>query len=508
MCANESPCGRISSSLVVKHQQLEEENKCLWEEIKSKNQKLATLNEKLVQQEDLLKQRVQMKKLLSSYLDTIRTLQRNFTHLQNENKMVEYKFYASQVTIKQLQSGDHIDHQKVAHENAVLKLKVHALEKQIRRYAYLWNRNIDMGAEMMAARESIASLEQRLLECQPIAADCKQTKSMLFETQSKFKSVNFTNSVLREELDKAKSNLQEISSKHNDLKGQLGKYIDLINKLRDENTSMESFVEKSFRLEGALAELDDLNVVLKKEETMLGILFDENQNLKDGISQLFDEMNVLKDRNWKLEKYATEVEESFYAAEKNVNNLEHRLDYYRRLEVENEKLELNVHEMKDRIKYLKSERDSFVNELKTLYKKLDLNMHDVKTLRDDNHKLINENSTLLETMKRKEVELFKENDSLKSQLEKYSGEVTTLRKMQTRFVQSQDVIVSLRDEIKVLHDENIKLKEELDMIRTTNVTLKSDRDRFQQEYRLMSAKYNQLQDELSRPRYVPHDSYR
>ena len=481
----------------------------MWEEVKLKNQKLAALTEKLVQQEDLLKQRVQLKKLLSAYLDTIRTLQRNLTHLQNENKVVEYKFYASQVAIKQLQSGDNDAQQKaVAHENAALRLKVHTLEKQIRHYAYLWSKNIDLAGEMVAARETIANLEQRLLEYQPVAADCKQTKSLLCETQSKFKNVNFANSVLREELDKARANLRDIGERHSELKAQFAKYVELIGRLRDENTSMESFVEKSFRLEGTLAELDDLNVVLKKEETMLGVLFDENQNLKDGITRLYDDMNALKDRNWKLEKYAAEIEESFYAAEKNVDTLEHRLDYYRQLEIENEKLQLNVREMNDHIKFLKSERDSLASELKTLHKKLDLNTHDVRLLRDDNHKLINENSGLLDTMKRKETALGRENESLKSQLEQYSQEVAALRKTQTKFAQTQDVVVGLRDEIKALYDQNMRLKEDVDMLRSTNVALKSDCDRFQQECRQITAKYNQLRDEFSRPRYEVYDSNR
>ncbi len=490
--------------LFEKQIQLENENKKLWDVLKEKNSKLVALGDKLLVQEDLLKSQVELKKLLNEYLETIRSLQRNLVFLQKENKILEQKFYKSQMAIKQLQSGgDGADQKALVRENAALKMKLHGLERELRRNRLVWDKNLEVSGDIMAARETIMNLEQKLVEYQPIVTDYKLTKSQLLENDEKLKTASFMNAILKDELEKAKAGLKESTDKNEELRKLTTKYAEVIAKLKDENTSMERFVEKSFRLEGALAELDDLNVMLKKQETMLSVLFDENQSLKEGIGRLFDDMNVLKDRNWKLERYANDMEDSYYKVEKNANNLEHKLDYYNELQVENEKLKFHVEETGKVNKQLENENNELAERLESVQQKLDNVLYTMNVLKREKEKLASELSTLRTDFSKNNAKIMDEKEFFRRECDKqklllnnYSHLPADFKALQKKFSQAQDTIFCMKEDLRRSRGENNLLKEDLRNLDYQVETLKADRERYQTELKNAESKLQQLEYQL------------
>ncbi|XKL69585.1 hypothetical protein PGB90_007354 [Kerria lacca] len=499
--------------LLAKQIQLENENKELWNEIKEKKIQIVTLKDRLLLQENVLKNQTELKKLLNEYLETIRTLQSNINFLKNENKIVEQKFYKCQLMMKQQQhtAGDDPQHKKLCNENFALKMKLHAVEKELRHYMHLWNKNVHSSSSIITARETIMNLEQKLIECQPIVSECKLTKDRLIECEEKLKSTTFMNAVLKDELEKVKISYRELIDKNEELKKHTTKYMEMISKLKQENISMEHFIEKSFRLEGALAELDDLNVVLKKQETMLGVLFDENQSLKEGISHLFDDMNTLKDRNWKLEKYATDMEDSFYKAEKNVNSLEHKLDYYRELQIENEKLKLYNGDVKKDNKRLENTTDMLALKLDNTEKKLETTLHTLNILKDDKQKLSQEITALRNDFSINNMRLEQENEHLKREYEKqklvvgnYSHLSTDLKALQKKYIESQEQLFKVSEEARKLKEENDYLKRDINNLDHRAAALRAGRERYQKELQNVESKFRQLERQLNIPRSNPN----
>lgn len=496
MCANVK---NISDreNLFQKQIQLEDENKRLWEEIRIKNEQIVSLNDKLVLQEDLLKSQTSTQKLLNEYLQTIRCLQGDLIFIQNENKVLEQKFYDTHVKFRELFAKGNPDQNKIIRENTVLKMKIHTIEKELRRYVHLWDKNVNLSADIITARDTIVNLEQKLYECQSVTTDSKQAKNKLVEVEEKLKTSDFMNIVLKEELDKTKSNLQTMILEQSDMKTQLTKCTELVAKLRKENTSMECFIEKSFRLEGALAELDDLNVMLKKQETMLAVLFDENQSLKDGISRMFEDMNILKDRNWKLEKYATEIEDSFYMAEKNVDTLERKLDYYEAMEKENEKMKITIADMSDHIRDLENDNYSLTARLDDLEKRLQIVNETLNSFKNDNQKLTEENSALRVNLTGKNIELLEENEYLKSELNKLTIRMNDFHILQNKYDEVQKLVRSLKSKLQTANEENGALKDDVDHLRRLIDEINVERDRCKDELRRVETKYRQLEYALN-----------
>ncbi|KAK7574166.1 hypothetical protein V9T40_011357 [Parthenolecanium corni] len=492
--------------LFEKQIQLEGENKRLWDEIKEKNVRIVSLTDKLLLQENLLKSQTELKTLLHEYLETIRSLQKNIGFLQNENKILEKKFIKSQLGAKQPpNAGDSgsAAQKKLQRENFVLRMKLYSLEKEMRRCMLVWDKNVNISTDVVAARETIMSLEQKLLQCQPAVTECKQLKAQLVEAEEKFKTCSFMNVVLKDELEKTKVQARQAVDKQDELKKQTTKYGDMIAKLKEENTSMERFVEKSFRLEGALAELDDLNVVLKKQETMLGVLFDENQALKDGIGHLFDDMNALKDRNWKLERYANDMEDSFYKAEKNANTLEQRLDYYQALQVDNEKLKFHNAEMNKSTKFLENANNSLTEKLAAAEKKVQTTAHALNLLKEEKQKLIKELNTIRADYSNNNAKLARENEYWVTECEKqkallsgYARLPADFKALQKKLSESQDTVYKFKEEMRRLKDENQYLKQDLGNFEYKANALKADRDRYQLELKEAELKIKQLEYQL------------
>lgn len=492
--------------LFEKQIQLEGENKRLWDEIKEKNVRIVSLTDKLLLQENLLKSQAELKTLLHEYLETIRSLQKNIVFLQNENKILEKKFLKSQLVAKQpLHAGDSgsAAQKKLQRENFVLRMKLYSMEKEMRRCMSVWDKNVNISTDVVAARETIMSLEQKLLQCQPAVTECKQLKAQLAEAEEKSKTASFMNVVLKEELEKMKTQAQQAVDKQDELKKQASKYGDMVAKLKEENTSMERFVEKSFRLEGALAELDDLNVVLKKQETMLGVLFDENQALKEGIGHLFDDMNALKDRNWKLERYANDMEDSFYKAEKNANTLEHRLDYYQALQMDNEKLKFHNAEMGKSTKFLENANNALTEKLAVAEKKVQATVHTLNILKDEKQKLMKELNNIRVESASSHAKLVRENEYWMSECEKqkallsgYSRLPADFKALQKKLAESQDSIYKFKEEVRRLKEENQYLKQDMGNFEYKASVLRADRERFQHELKEAELKIKQLEYQL------------
>ncbi|XP_065224602.1 myosin-11-like [Planococcus citri] len=474
--------------LVEKNVELEQENRKLWLDLKQKQNQIVAQNDKIILQEDLLKSRAELKRLLSEYLATIRSLQRNVTFLQNENKILEQRFYKGQMTLRQLTTQGYIDQKEWINENVALKLKLHGIEKEFRRYKHLWDKNTNIAAEIMTAQETIMNLEQKLMECQPLASECKQAKNQLSECEQKLKSATYTSSILKDELHQAKAKAQEIANESEELKKQTTKYTELITRLKEENTSMEHFVEKSFRLEGALAELDDLNVVLKKQESMLGVLFDENQSLKEGISHLFDEINVLKDRNWKLERYANDMEHSYYKAEKNTDALEHRLSYFQTVLSENDRMKLSYEDITKRNRYLEETNNTLMTKLADVEKNLYAVSHALNMTKEENQKLIKDTTALKAELMNSNRKFILENDILKGEYEKqkalaskYSGVIADFKTIQRKFGELQEINFKSKEDMRKMVEQNSYFKDELDALNQQYETTKQDRDKLQKE---------------------------
>lgn len=494
--------------LLEKHIELEEENRKLWTELKQKQNQIVALNDKLLLQESLIKTRAELKKQLGEYLNIIKSLQKNLTFLQQENKILEQRFHKSQLTLQRLCSADGVNYKEFAIENAELKWQIYNLEKETRRNVLLWEKNADVASDIMFARDTIMNLEQKLIECQPLALECKQVKCQLSDTAEKLKTATFANSVLKDELNKTKTKSQDMLGENEELKKHTSKFAEVITRLKEENTSMEHFVEKSFRLEGALAELDDLNVVLKKQESMLGILFDENQSLKEGISHLFDDMNTLKDRNWKLERYANDMEESYYKAEKNANTLEHRLDYFQSILAENDRIQLNNEDIIKRNRFLEETNNNLRVKLAEVEKTLYTTTHALNVIRDENQKLVKENYALRVDMMENRRKFALENDILKSEWEKqkslaakYSGIVSDFKTLQRKYSESQETSFKMKEDLRKIYDENAFLKVETEGLTQKVQTLKEDRDRYQIELRNAQVAVTQAEEWIKKLEY-------
>lgn len=520
MCAKQKHLPE-REELVERHVELEQENRRLWDELKEKKSQIVALNDKIILQEELLKSKAELKRQLCEYLDAIRSLQKNVTFLQNENKILEEKFYKSQLAIKRINAGDSTDQRELLNENATLKMKMHSLEKEMRRFRNLWDKNNNITTDIMFARDTIQNLEQKLMECQPLASECKQIKIRLSDCEEKLKSATFTNSVLKDELHKIKTKTQDTFTENEHLKQQNSKFTEIITRLKEENTSMEHFVEKSFRLEGALAELDDLNVVLKKQESMLGVLFDENQSLKEGISHLFDDINLLKDRNWKLERYANDMEASYYRAEKNIDALEKRVEYFQSMLTENDRIKLVNEDVLKHNSYLENTNNVLMTKLSDMEKSFHTSSHTLNVIKEENQKLIKENASLRAELMDNNRKFVLENDMLKAECEKqktfaakYNSILADLRALQRKHAESQEISSKMKDEVRRLSDENSYLRDQMDALSQKTEALKADRERCQKDLRNAQAAVKeaeacikQLEYQLHKPRHFDPPNY-
>lgn len=488
MCAKVKELAE-KEELLEKQIQLEGENKRLWDEMKEKAARIVSLSDKLLLQEDMLRSQAELKKLLREYLQTIRSLQKNTAYLQRENKILERKLVKSQLPPGKggAAEAEAAGLAGLRRENALLRLKLYSAEKELRRQAHVWEHKVDLSSEVAAASETVATLQRKLLEWQPAVAECQRLKGRLRDAEGERAAAAALNGALKEQLERARAEARQAAEQREEARRQGGRYADAAARLREEGAAMERFVEKSFRLEGALAELDDLSVVLKKQEAMLAVLFDENQALKEGIGQLLDEAAALKDRNWKLERYAGSVEQSFRETEKNADALHKRLEQSRALRLDAERLRAQNAQLAKSADALQRANGALAEKLAAAEQRARGGAHALGQLNEQKLRLAEYSSG--------NAKLAREAEHWRAECEKHKALAAGYARLPADLEALHLKLAEAQRRAHHSDDENRRLRRHLADLEYEATALRADRDRCQHQLKEAQLKANQQQQQ-------------